>query len=177
MIRACHDATGIAGAYVESKVVVGPGAGRRGAAHTPSGQQAQRSSGPGPGPVSRDLTGGRLRPLTSQTGDRPSGTGLWHDPTGCSRPGARQVDLMWQRRVLAKGTLPWHTTVRCRPLPSAYVPTQPEVLGMHSVARYFGIGPGAHYPLLCAHLLQQLDVASCGNRVDVPEFPLSQQAC
>ena len=50
-----------------------------------------------PQPVSRDL-----KPLTSQT-DRP-------EPN--SRPGARQVALMCQRRVVVKGT---QATVRCRP--------------------------------------------------------------
>jgi hypothetical protein len=95
VIRACHDARGIAGTYVESRIVVrvtvGPGRARRrrGCSDTPRVDSKQRSSGPGP--VSRDL-----KPLTSQT-DRP-------EPN--SRPGARQVALMCQRRVVVKGTLP-----------------------------------------------------------------------
>jgi hypothetical protein len=99
VIRACHDARGIAGAYVESRIVVrvGPGRARRrrGCSDTLRVDSKRRSSRPRP--VSRDL-----KPLTSQT-DRP-------EPN--SRPGARQVALMCQRRVVVKGT---QATVRCRP--------------------------------------------------------------
>jgi hypothetical protein len=75
---------------------------------------------------------------------------------------------MCQRRVVVKGT---QATVRCRP-PAFLLRSS---VGMHWLGTLVLDRIGTHYP----RLLQQLDVAitSCGNRVDVPEFPLSQQAC